>query len=578
MASPLHDGDPSRLGPYDLVERLGIGGMGHVFLGRSRSGRLVAVKAVRPELANDAAFRRRFATEVSAARRVGGFYTAQVVDAAPDAEPPWMATAFVPGPSLHQAVTDHGPLPPASVAVLGAGLAEGLAAVHACEVVHRDLKPANVILAEDGPRLIDFGIARALDTTSQTQTSTVLGTASFMSPEQARAQEVGPPSDVFSLGCVLAYAATGRSPFGDGPSHAIAYRIVHESPDLEGIPAHLAELVGSCLAKDPDHRPDLEQILDGLTAPALGADDTGQGGWLPQDLTEVVTRRRTLALTAVGPGEGRDLRSRPRTPAPIGPVPAGRPQPLLAEERVRTRPIAGYRNAVYALLALFAFISVAVLLRHLAWISQVADPDDLEQRLYETVFEEAALTYPAPTVLGMQVVQFASCVGAVVCWLLWFHRVRLIAERFAPGRLRYEPRMAVASWFIPVGNLFLPKQIADDVWHASSPPGNGGGMAPAGALNTWWSLWLFTFLTWPIFWTPWWVPALPEEFWEGPVAAFTFVAYRFVFIVYQSEVLVWSYLALQVLVVPAAIGAGVFVHRLTAMQEARLRTDRGAIE
>ncbi|SIO90177.1 serine/threonine-protein kinase [Nocardiopsis sp. JB363] len=197
MATPLHDGDPTRLGSYRLVGRLGAGGMGHVFLGKSLSGRLVAVKVVRPELADDPGFRRRFTTEISAARKVGGFYTAQVVDADPQGEPPWMATAYIPGLSLRQAVNEHGPLPSASVAVLGAGLAEGLLAVHTAGLVHRDLKPANVILAEDGPRLIDFGIARALDATSQTHTSTVLGTAAFMSPEQALGKEVGPASDVF---------------------------------------------------------------------------------------------------------------------------------------------------------------------------------------------------------------------------------------------------------------------------------------------------------------------------------------------------------------------------------------------
>ncbi|MEU8108689.1 protein kinase [Nonomuraea muscovyensis] len=201
MTTPLRDGDPAQIGPYRIHARLGGGGMGQVFLGRSPGGRTVAVKIVRSDLADDAGFRRRFADEVKAARKVGGFYTAPVVDADPDGNPPWLATAYIPGPTLHQAVADHGPLPMESVAVLGAGLAEGLDAIHAQNVVHRDLKPANVILTSDGPRLIDFGIARALDATSHTRTSTVLGTAAFMSPEQATVQTVGSASDVFSLGC-----------------------------------------------------------------------------------------------------------------------------------------------------------------------------------------------------------------------------------------------------------------------------------------------------------------------------------------------------------------------------------------
>ncbi|WP_417629414.1 serine/threonine-protein kinase [Nonomuraea rubra] len=259
---------------------------------------------MRPQLADDTQFRRRFAAEVDAARKVGGFYTAQVVDADTDADPPWLASAYIPGPSLYQAVHDHGPLPPESVAVLGAGLAEGLAAVHACEVVHRDLKPANVILAEDGPRLIDFGIARALDATSHTQTSAVLGTAAYMSPEQAAGQRVGPASDVFSLGCVLAFAATGRSPFGEGPVHAVVFRVVHAEPDLNGLPAPLAGLVAACLAKDPAARPGLEQVLAHLTGLASPGGVPGQGSWLPEALTHVIAQRRTLALTALEQSPG----------------------------------------------------------------------------------------------------------------------------------------------------------------------------------------------------------------------------------------------------------------------------------
>ncbi|MDA2805118.1 protein kinase domain-containing protein [Nocardiopsis suaedae] len=291
------------MGPYQLRARLGAGGMGQVFLGRSKGGRPVAVKLVREELAGDAGFRRRFALEVDAARRVGGHITAQVVDADTDGARPWLATAYIAGPSLQWAVDEHGPLPPRSVADLGAGLAEGLAAVHAEGLVHRDLKPGNVILAEDGPRVIDFGIARAMDTTSFTQSRTLLGTPAFMSPEQARGEEIGPPSDVFSLGCVLAFAASGDGPFGSGVPHAVTYRIVHEAPDLSGISRRLAKLVKSCLEKEPGRRPSTDDVLDDL---APQAEEAPPGAhWVPDAVTEVITREKTRVLTLVGPEEAK---------------------------------------------------------------------------------------------------------------------------------------------------------------------------------------------------------------------------------------------------------------------------------
>ncbi|WP_326630269.1 serine/threonine-protein kinase [Nonomuraea fuscirosea] len=282
---PLRAGDPRQVGPYRLRGRLGGGGMGQVFLGRSRGGRPVAVKVVRSELAHDEGFRRRFAIEVEAARLVGGFYTAQVVDADTDADQPWLATDYIPGPSLQQAVAAHGPLPPAAVGVLGAGLAEGLTAIHQCKLVHRDLKPGNVILAANGPRVIDFGVARALEITSHTATGAVIGTPAFMSPEQIRSDEVGPASDVFSLGAVLVFAASGRGPFGDGHHHTIMYRILHDDPDLSGLPSDLTDLVGACLAKTPQNRPSLNELLDQLTAPAESATR-----WLTSEVTTMITR------------------------------------------------------------------------------------------------------------------------------------------------------------------------------------------------------------------------------------------------------------------------------------------------
>lgn len=291
---------PHRVGPYRLLSRLGSGGMGEVFLGRSPGGRPVAVKVVRAELAADPQFRKRFKAEVEAAEKVGGFYTAQLVDSDTGAERPWLATAYIPGPSLHEVLQTRTALPLDTVAVLGAGLAEGLAAIHRCGLVHRDLKPANVILADDGPRVIDFGIARALDATSTSMTRAVIGTPGFLSPEQARGREVGPRSDVFALGCLLALASSGIPPFGTGPTEAVVYRVVHEEPDLEGVPSALAPLVRRCLAKKAEDRPGLEKLLSRLNGLAGKEGRTEAAGWLPDDVTEVI-RARTTRVAAPAP-------------------------------------------------------------------------------------------------------------------------------------------------------------------------------------------------------------------------------------------------------------------------------------
>ncbi|GAA2724572.1 hypothetical protein GCM10010315_54750 [Streptomyces luteosporeus] len=309
---PLLPADPREVGPYRLLARLGSGGMGRVFLGRSRGGRAVAVKVVRPELAENAVFRRRFAQEVAAARRVNGFYTAQVVEADTDADPPWLVTSYIPGPSLQEAVERCGPMPAAAVAALGAGLAEGLGAVHACGVVHRDLKPGNVVLADDGPRLIDFGIARALDATSHLTQSGVIGTAAFMSPEQMLGREATPASDVFCLAGVLVYAATGRSPFGVGPAAAVAYRVVHDEPDLSGVPAGLVPLIRAALGKDPGDRPGLSALLDHCAAQAGGA-----AVW-PGDVTSFIAEQVA---------ETKYLTTQPVPAEPAAPAPPSAPAP-----------------------------------------------------------------------------------------------------------------------------------------------------------------------------------------------------------------------------------------------------------
>jgi hypothetical protein len=273
VVDALQPGDPQWVGRYRLLKRLGTGGMGRVFLGQSPGGRLVAVKLIRPELADDPGFRRRFAHEVSAARRVSGIFTAPVVDADPDGPQPWLVTAYVPGPSLFEAVEARGPMPVGSVLTLAAGLAEGLGAVHAAGVVHRDLKPSNVLLASDGPRIIDFGISRATDSAWLTNVGgVVVGSPGFMSPEQAEGGNVGPATDIFSLGGVLAYAATGQAPFGEGSASALLYRVVYGTAATGAVPAPLRRLVERCLAKDPADRPSTEELLAELGYAEPGED------------------------------------------------------------------------------------------------------------------------------------------------------------------------------------------------------------------------------------------------------------------------------------------------------------------
>ncbi|MFI5866327.1 MDR family MFS transporter [Streptomyces sp. NPDC051546] len=315
--------DPPRIGPYRLIARLGAGGMGLVYLGRSEGGRTVAVKVVQAEYAGNPEFRRRFAREVAAARRVGGSWTAAVLDADPEAAVPWVATQYIPGPDLHTVVAkDFGPLPEYSVRTLANRLALALRAVHEAGLIHRDLKPSNVLVTVDGPRVIDFGIARAMDSLAGdsllTHTGMLIGSAGFMSPEQVRGLELTPASDVFCLGAVLVYAATGRLLFGAGSTglNAHLFRVAEEEADLTGVPESLAELVGACLHKDPARRPTPAQVAERTAAEQAGE-------WLPGTVLAQLGRHaaQLLDFAPAAREEPAPERADPRVPAP-------RPHPL----------------------------------------------------------------------------------------------------------------------------------------------------------------------------------------------------------------------------------------------------------
>ncbi|MDH6710190.1 WD40 repeat protein [Kitasatospora sp. MAA19] len=293
MTTPLRAGDPSEVGGYRLVGRLGDGELGTVFLGRSRGGRLVAVRVVAPELAADAEFRRRFSELTASARAVSGFYTAPVVDAAADGDLVWVASAYIPGPSLREAVAAHGPLPEEALRALGSGLAEALARVHAAGLLHGGLTPGDVILADDGPRLTDFALARLWDAAHPSRTVAAAPGGVYLAPEQVRTGAAVAASDVFSLGAVLVYAATGRNTFGDGLGSDALLRVVTQEPDLAGVPYPLLDLIGACLAKDPAARPDLGEVVRSLAGP-------GPGDWLPPTLVEMVGERKAEAGTHTG--------------------------------------------------------------------------------------------------------------------------------------------------------------------------------------------------------------------------------------------------------------------------------------
>ncbi|MGW1134969.1 protein kinase domain-containing protein [Streptomyces griseoluteus] len=336
---PLQADDPVMVGEYRPAARLGAGGMGRVYLSHTRGGRPVALKVVRSELADDPAFRRRFRREIAAARRVRGAYTAELIDADPEAETPWLATLYIPGPSLADVVAERGPLPVPAVLRLMAGVAEALQAIHEAGIVHRDLKPSNVLLATDGPRVIDFGISLAADATSFTATGAAMGTPVFMAPEQAYGGEITPATDVFALGQTAAFAALGEPLYGDGPLPGVLYRIVHSVPDLSLLPEELRPLFARCLATDPKERATVADIVQWCAERMEGEGTEGGTG------SSVWREVRGSELTVPAP-LAPSTRLLPPTAVhwPYAPPPA---EPM--SRRTRTALIAGALAAVTSL-------------------------------------------------------------------------------------------------------------------------------------------------------------------------------------------------------------------------------------
>jgi Protein kinase domain len=395
---PLRRWDPERIGPYVLLGRLGAGAMGQVFLGRSTAGRLVAVKTIKIEFAEEAGFRARFAHEVAAARRVSGVFTAAVVAADADADVPWLATAYVPAPSLTELVRTCGPLPVPGARWLAAGCAEALESIHTAGLVHRDLKPSNVLVSPDGPRVIDFGVARAAERIQLTVTRGAVGTPAYMAPEQARdTRQASAASDMFSLGATLLYAATGHAPYQGETVMDVLVRLATEPPDLAGLPAELTDLVTSCLERSPRKRPTSAGLLSQLgpfvagpaaqnghhaylTAPAMAligdyqqgpqlaaqapAGDATEGGTEGGAAEDATFGSRTALSAPRGPALRRWLTRRPAPPPPGRPAAApgpGSPAGLARKRRRGTAlGLARRTGAAAALVAVGALIVVAL--------------------------------------------------------------------------------------------------------------------------------------------------------------------------------------------------------------------------
>ncbi|MFF3484050.1 DUF4328 domain-containing protein [Streptomyces sp. NPDC002701] len=598
--------DPGWIGSYRLLGRLGEGGMGRVYLARSDRGRTVAVKVVQEQLARKPDFRRRFAQEVKAAQRVGGEWTAPVLDADTEAATPWVATGYVAGPSLAEVVEkQYGPLPPKSVRALAVGLVRALQAIHAAGLVHRDLKPSNVLVTIDGPRVIDFGIARALDPAMQsadgiTMTGVVVGSPGFMSPEQVRGERVTYASDVFCLGAVLAYTASGRLPFGTGEGgiHSLLYRIASEEPDLTGVPEPWDRLIGWCLTKDPAQRP----TLDALLAHIESMEDDGDSGraWLPGEVLAELGRHavqllnsedpQSHALAGQAPAAGQThapsggqahVRSDGQAYAPpggeahapvqgfgppvsyspspppwqspppgsvqLGSPPPGSlpPSPHYFSPRPPARAARGLGTGLAVLLGLY---TLPLLLRGAVLGEAYLRLDAQDGEAAPDVIQDFdVLTFATD---ASQLMESVVGLALMIVWPIWFQRMRNNADAFAPVRLRFAPGMAAGAWFIPVVNLFMPKQMSNDIWTATAGRARGAGRP---LLHIWWWCWIVyiaayandTFSDW--YGTDTVTDAMSDII-DGQIAAFAGVV--------------------------SAVVALFFVRRLTSMQQARIEEGR----
>ncbi|MEU2655177.1 DUF4328 domain-containing protein [Streptomyces sp. NPDC007325] len=568
----LQGGDPERIAGYRLIGRLGEGGMGVVYLARGPRGRMMAVKTVRRELAAMPDFRLRFRREVALAQRVGGEWTAAVVEGDPDAVLPWVATEFVAGPTLHQVVKDHGPLPEASLWALASGLIRALEDVHAAELVHRDLKPSNVLVTIERPVVIDFGIARAAGSTTDdlTATGVVVGSPGFMSPEQIRGETLTQASDVFSLGAVLAFTATGSLPFTamEGQLPALIYQVLEGRPNLTGIPSGIRGLIEDCLRKDPADRPSLPELRRRVETDARSLGDP----WLPAQVlarlgrdavrllhrddpyTYVPTRVPSQA-TPDGPGTTtRTAQPMPPAPSP-SPAPAPSSSPDEAPPPARphpstTSPTTFGRRAtvVYWLLALLSLTCLASAVYYAS-----LDPEARTYSYAGRLPEGEGLIDPDawaddPVFYVLLSGKIVLTTALVACWVLWFARARTAAELRQTGSIRYRPGMAAAAWFLPLANLVIPKQIADDIWRASAP--DSARTSPAARVHVWWALWVATFLAGPLIFTPF-TNLLSKE----QVASDT---YR-----YDGTPQAWLSLPAHLLVVGAAIAAALYVRDVT---------------
>jgi hypothetical protein len=395
--------DPLVIGEFRVRIPLGHGGMGRVYLGLSPTGRAAAVKVLHPELARDEAFLRRFEREIAAARAVSGIYTAPVVATGLDERPPWLATAFVPGPSLEQVVRGHGVLPEPALWSLFAGLIEALQAIHEAGVVHRDLKPSNVLLAMDGPRVIDFGISRATDGTTLTATGTVFGSPAYMSPEQAQDEATGPAGDLFSLGSLMVYAAAGDPPFGHGNAASVLYRVVHDAPALDDVPTRLREIVAGCLAKDPADRPALgslaARINTEIGGQISGIEPRGLSFW-PPPVARQIERFQASLETELGAAADRAFEAGETLVMPT----------LRADIPVRPEPPGTIRGAVGLMYAAAAYALVFAAFSWLIAVVHLGHP---------------LVIWPGHwrirTLAGLTVLGIADCCVQVLMWLWLAH-------------------------------------------------------------------------------------------------------------------------------------------------------------